>query len=244
MKNRVLKTALIGLTVLLTQSMCTKESMECFRFPDLDNQVQYRDGFVLSYNENHEQPNWVFYVMKPSDLICDTKAKRNDNFKEDKGIQTGSATLDDYKGSGYDRGHLKASADESCDQEQMDETFLMSNMSPQKPGFNRGVWKNLESYVRELAEVNDSIYVYTAGVLNNPIDTIGDNNVTVPASYYKIIHVFKGGYSKTYAYLLPNDKTSNPFDDFITTVGEIEVQTGISFPNPHDSYRFPKFYCN
>ena len=146
MKKEFLLTLIVGLIVILTQSMCTKE---CFRFQDFDNQKQFRDGYVLSYNETHEQPNWVFYTLKSSDLVCNDKAKRKNNFKEDRDIATGSAQLSDYAKSGYDRGHLKASADESCDQYQMDETFLMSNMSPQVPGFNRGIWKRLEAHVRD-----------------------------------------------------------------------------------------------
>lgn len=232
---------ILGLVVILTQSMCTKE---CFRFEDLDNQKLYRDGYVLSYNEDHEQANWVFYVMKQSDLTCEKDAKRKNNFREDRDVATGSAQLSDYKKSGYDRGHLKASADESCDQEQMDETFLMSNMSPQKPGFNRGIWKELEAHVRDLTLENDSVYVYTAGVLTDIIDTIGPNNVTVPAKYYKIVFIFKDGYAKTEAYLIPNEKTNKSYEEFETSVFEIEDETGIYFPNPHDKYKFPKFHCN
>lgn len=241
MKKQFLATIIIALIVILTQSMCTKE---CFRFQDLDNQKLYRDGYVLSYNEDHEQANWVFYVMKHSDLVCDNDAKRKNNFKEDRDIVTGSAQLSDYKKSGYDRGHLKASADESCDQTQMDETFLMSNMSPQKPGFNRGIWKNLESHIRDLTLENDSVYVYTAGVLTETIDTIGPNNVTVPAKYYKIVFIFKDGYAKTISYLIPNEKTTKSYEEFETSVFEIEDETGISFPNPHDKDKFPKFHCN
>ena len=241
MKKSLLFTLTLGLIVILTQSMCTKE---CLRSQDFDNQKLFRDGYALSYNEDHEQANWVFYVMKQSDLVCDEGAKRKNNFKEDRDIATGSAQLSDYKKSGYDRGHLKASADESCDQIQMDETFLMSNMSPQVPGFNRGIWKKLEAHVRDLALDNDSLYVYTAGVLTETIDTIGANNVTVPAKYYKIIYAFKDGYAKTSAYLIPNEKTSKSYEEFETSVFCIEDKTNISFPNPHDKDKYPKFYCH
>lgn len=240
MKKWSFAVVIIGLIIILTQSMCSKDYLTP---ENVDDQIVYRNGYTLSYNETHEQPNWVFYILKPSDLICENKAKRKDNFKIDEHIATGSATLEDYTNSGYDRGHLKASADESCDQIQMDETFLMSNMSPQTPGFNRGVWKNLESHVRNLALNNDSLYIYTAGVLTHIINTIGPNKVSVPEAYYKIIFAFKGGEVKISAYLIPNSKTTKPYMDFLTSIDKIQTETGILFPKPKDIYKFPKIYA-
>lgn len=213
----------------------------CVRFNNLDNQIFNRNGFILSYNETHEQPNWVFYKITPDDITCKVKAKRKNKFKEDTKIPTGSATLDDYKNSGYDRGHLKSSADESCDQEQMDETFLMSNMSPQVPGFNRGIWKSLESHVRDLAKDHDSLYVYTAGVLTEGLPTIGENKVSVPKSYYKIIYMFNGDRVNVEAYIIPNVNTSNSYSSYITNIDIIEGLTGIDFPDLLVSFKYPKY---
>jgi len=245
MKLKFIFLTLFLLIIILTQSYCTKDNLECApeTYND-DNQLHYRNGFILSYNEKHEQANWVFYVLKPSDIICDIVAKRKDNFREDINIKTKSASLDDYKNKGYDRGHLKPSADESCDQIQMDETFLMSNMSPQIAGFNRGVWKNLESYVRNLAKDNDSIYVYTAGTLKTPIKSIGTNNVSVPSHFFKVIYVFNGKNVKIESFFMPNEKTTQKYDDFKVSLDEIEVKTNLKFPKPTSKDRFPKIICN
>lgn len=84
---------------------------------------------------------------------------RTDNFRPDPLVETGSASLADYKGSGYDRGHLAPAGDMKWSQKVMSESFFMSNMSPQTPGFNRGIWRSLESLVRTWAAENEDIYV-------------------------------------------------------------------------------------
>jgi endonuclease G len=94
-----------------------------------------------------------------------TITKRKDNFRSDPKVKTGSAALSDYKGSGYDRGHLAPAADFKWSATAMSESFYMSNMSPQVPGFNRGIWKNIESTVRNWAVENDEIYIVTGPVL-------------------------------------------------------------------------------
>ena len=122
--------------IVLTSFLYGQDNLP--RLINLDDQIISHTSYTLSYNETHEQANWVKYMITKVELESKV-AKRKNNFKEDTSIITGSAQLIDYKGSGYDRGHLKASADESCNQTQMDETFLMSNMSPQNPSFNRGI---------------------------------------------------------------------------------------------------------
>lgn len=192
--------------------------------------IYFKDGFLLSYSEKFEQPKWVFYTIKINDINCSVKAKREKSvFKNDFEIITGSATLDDYRNSGYDRGHLKPSADESCDQRQMNETFLMSNMSPQNPSFNRGVWKDLENYVRKLTYNYDSIQVITGGNLNdNNLIRIGKNKVGVPNYYYKVLYKYKGGQKTIECFYLPNKKNTN-FRDFKLNILELEKKINIKF---------------
>jgi endonuclease G len=196
----------------------------------LDDQIVKYNGFTISYNNTHEQPNWVMYTITPADLTCETKVKRKNKFYEDYRLQGHSAYLSDYKGSGYDRGHLKSSADESCDQEQNDETFVMSNMSPQHPSFNRGAWKKLETYVRSLAMENDSVVVITGGVLTDDLETIGENKVSVPKFYYKVIYAYKNGKVNVLCYNMPNEKITEPLYSYNITLKELEKFVGIDFP--------------
>ena len=100
--------------------------------------------------EEHEQPAWVIYRLTKQQALTKA-AKRDDNFKEDPSVPTGSATLADYRRSGYDRGHLAPAADMAYSRQTMEDSFFMSNMSPQRPAFNRGIWKDLEAQVRDFA---------------------------------------------------------------------------------------------
>ena len=97
-------------------------------------------GFALKYNEEYEQAEWVAYQLTDDEV--QGTIERTNNFRADQNITTGSAALADYKGSGYDRGHLAPAADMRWSHNAMSDSFFMSNMSPQLPGFNRGVWKS------------------------------------------------------------------------------------------------------
>jgi endonuclease G len=87
-----------------------------------------------------------------------TKSK----FKEDPDIPViFRSHLKDYQGSGYDRGHLVPAADILGSQEAMNQTFYLSNMSPQDPSFNRGYWALFEKFVRSLRNHFDDVYIVT-----------------------------------------------------------------------------------
>ena len=107
--------------------------------------VDYKH-YCLGFNKEHRQANWVYYELGATNLTG--KASRKNDFRVDPKISRWSATPDDYKRSGYDRGHLCPAADMSFNAKAMSETFYMSNMSPQVPMFNRGIWKELEEHVR------------------------------------------------------------------------------------------------
>ncbi len=185
-------------------------------------------GFSLSYNEEHEQANWVVYLLTKK-MIEDRKIKRKNRFKSDPDIKTESAAVSDYTKSGYDRGHLAPAADMLWDEQAMLESFYMSNMSPQNPSFNRGIWKRLEAKVREWAIHNDSIIVITGPYLKDIDTAIGKNKVSVPKYFYKAVYDIsaKEGY-KAAGFWLPNEKGS---DELLIpiTIDELERKTGIDF---------------
>ena len=103
-------------------------------------------------------------------------------------IETGSAELDDYRRSGYDRGHLAPAADMAFDNLAMSESFYMSNMSPQNSKLNRGLWARLENRIRDWVRRGDGdAYVITAPILKKGLERI-DSGVSIPDFYYKIIY--------------------------------------------------------
>mgnify|MGYP000140760863 CR=1 FL=1 len=191
------------------------------------DQVITHTAYTLKYSEQHEQASWVAYRLT-SGHTSGTVDRTND-FREDYKVKTGSASLSDYKGSGYDRGHLAPAADFKWSSTAMSESFFMSNMSPQKPGFNRGIWKKLESNVRNWASDNGEIYVVTGPILTGSYSSIGSNQVSIPNYYYKVILDYKEPEIKGIGFILPHQKSSSSLQSFAVTIDEVERRTGIDF---------------
>lgn len=184
-------------------------------------------GYTLSYNEKHEQANWVAYEL----TATETKkiVERSNDFRPDGAVRTGSATNDDYQGSGYDRGHLAPAADMGWSEKAMEESFLYSNMSPQAPSFNRGIWKRLEEQVRQWAIDNQSIYIVTGPILTDNLPTIGIDKVSVPQYYYKVILDYTKPGLKGIGFILPNASSTLPLQSFAVPIDSVERKTGINF---------------
>ena len=187
-----------------------------------------REGYALGYSEKHEQPAWVQYVLT-ADEVSHATVNRSDDFRADPYVPTGSATPQDYTRSGYDRGHLAPAADMAFSVRTMSESFYMSNMSPQAPQFNRGIWSKLEKQVRHFSVREKRIVVVTGPILpQSPSLTIGENKVTVPNAYYKIVYD-RSPPQKMIAFILPNAGSSEPLQSFVVTVDRVEEITGLDF---------------
>ena len=189
--------------------------------------VVTHNSYTLSYSEKHEQAEWVAYSLQEKHI------KRN-NFKrpyfiEDRDVKTKSADWRNFKKSGYDRGHLCPAGDRGYDYNAYFETFLTSNISPQIHGFNAGIWNSLEQKVRYWAGRYDDVFVITGGVLKNGLKTIGEERVSVPQEFYKIVVDRSKGRYKVAAFLIPNKETKDSFYKYATTVDAIEAKTGIDF---------------
>ena len=186
-------------------------------------------GYTLSYREEYEVPEWVAYELTREEVTT-LAVERKDNFREDKAVGTGSATLQDYKKSGYDRGHMAPAADFRWSAEAMDDTFYLSNMCPQTHAFNAGIWSDLESAIRSMAYEDGSIYVVTGPVITDgPYDTIGENKVAVPSYFYKVVLDYSEPTIKAIGFILPHENSKNPLSYFAVTVDEVEERTGLDF---------------
>lgn len=189
--------------------------------------VIVHSAYTICYNEKHEQANWVVYRLS-AEMCGNKEEERSNNFREDPEVKSRSATPEDYKKSGYDRGHLCPAGDMGWSKQTMSESFFMSNMSPQVPGFNRGIWKNLEGEVRKWAKQNETIYVVTAGILEEGLDKIGDG-VSVPKYYYKVILDVHPPEYKAIAFVLPNKASKDPVLNYAVSIDSVEHLTGLDF---------------
>lgn len=190
-------------------------------------QIIKREQYTLSYKSEHKQAEWVAYELTRKEL--EGTYSRSDDFRPDPAVKTGSASLDDYKGCGYDRGHLIPAGDCSYSASVMSESFYLSNMSPQDPSFNRGIWRQLEDQVRMWAAEYGAIYVVTAGVLGKTQGWVGENKVTIPQYFYKVVMDPVSRENKMIALLLPNKKGESTLQTYVVPVDSIELLTGIDF---------------
>ncbi len=184
-------------------------------------------GYTLLYNETHEQSSWIAYELTKEET--NKMYERTDKFIPDPKVKTGTATDKDYAGFGYDRGHLAPASDMGWSLTAMAESFYYSNMSPQTPSFNRGVWKRLEELARTWAIENNSIYIVTGPVLTTGLNTIGSNKVSVPNYFYKVILDYSEPSIKGIGFIIPNTGSSESLQQFAVSIDSVEKFTGIDF---------------
>ncbi len=212
----------------VTVGKATKPETNTYFLPtSTTGHIIHHKGYSLSYNEEHEQAEWVAYELKKSHLSNSTF--KRPYFEIDKAVTTGAASWKNYKNSGYDRGHLCPAADRKYTKQAHDETFLTSNISPQEHQFNAGIWNVLEQKTRYWARKYNGVYVVTGGVLRGRLRTIGAEQVSVPKQFYKVLIDNNKGKIKMIAFLIPHKKTNKPLYTFVVSVDEVEALTGIDF---------------
>ncbi|AEH01343.1 DNA/RNA non-specific endonuclease [Lacinutrix sp. 5H-3-7-4] len=213
--------------VVNTGKKVKSNTNEYFLPTSTTGQVVHHDGYSLSYSELHEQAEWVAYELKKSHL-SNTNFKRP-YFEIDNAVKTKAAHWRNYKKSGYDRGHLCPAGDRKYSKAAHDETFLTSNISPQKHNFNAGVWNRLEQKVRYWASKYNGVFVVSGGILKGKMKTIGDEKVAVPNQFYKIVIDNNNGKTKMLAFLMNHEASNLPLYKFVVPVDTIEKLTGIDF---------------
>ncbi len=196
-----------------------------YALASFDGPIIGHPGFALLYNEQHEQAVWVAYELTRDEL--EGSVSRSDKFLPDPKVGSGSAENNDYRNSGYDRGHLAPAADMKWSYASMDASFYYSNMSPQRPGFNRGIWKQAEEQVREWAKRYGALYVVTGPVLHDGLPAIGANGVSVPEYFYKV--VADTSFTRAAALLIPHQSSKKPLHSFLVSIDSVEQLTGIDF---------------
>jgi len=204
------------------------------------DRLLFNRKYIVGYSYLFRQPRWALELIdKSSQLMEEEDLERLDNFRVDLRIaEKFRATLEDYAGSGFDRGHLISSADRLGSSIINSETFLMSNMSPQAPAMNRQIWRFLEQAVRELAAKERYIEVYAiCGPLFNigdPIEVIGENRVVVPDAYFKSVLAetaranTRRSQLEMWTFAIPNKGTDQPLESFIVPTLDVEKWAGLS----------------
>lgn len=194
-----------------------------------DDDIVRHEGYTLRYRDAYKNADWVAYPLLAYEVTG--RAERDqEQFQPDPAVDNGTALPSDYTRSGYDRGHLAPAGDFKFSQRLTRESFYMSNVSPQAPQFNRGIWKELEELVRSWAVRDNGLYVVTGPVLRPGLPTIGRANaVSVPEKFYKVILYCNKPDIRMIGFLLNNEGSSSSLRQFVVPVDQIEQLTGIDF---------------
>lgn len=199
--------------------------------PQVEADVQYlcKLNYALQYSNDTKTAIYVLeHVTKES---ITGASKRKDDFRADPSIpKQHQSLLSDYARQPYDRGHLSPAGNNTQTAAVMSESFFLSNMVPQNQNNNRGIWKQLETKVRDYVLRTGDVYVVSGPIYDKTFKTIGTNKVGVPDRLYKVIIDAKN--KKASAYIFPN--TALPVQDlpkYQVSISEVEMATGINF-NP------------
>jgi len=199
-------------------------------------------AFTLSYNETHEQANWVMHMILTD--VTAGNASRSNDFRVDSMVTTGSAAEQDYflktlkadsvsykyDGFGYDRGHLAPSADFRWSKTALSESYFYSNMSPQLGDFNRFKWAELEGWMRSYVEEKGvNLYIITAPILNDNLAKIerSVNGLSIPKQYIKVALDLEN--KRGIAFVMPNAEIKLPIEAFSISIDSAEVLLGYDF---------------
>lgn len=199
-------------------------------------------ALALVYSEPNEQAKWVAHAIPPE--VIKGLGSRTNDFRPDPMVRTGSAVEEDYfikhpkengefeyDAFGYDRGHLAPSADFRWSEKALSESYYYSNMSPQLPDFNRGIWADLEDAVRGYIYHNPDVtlYVTTGGILSDGLPVIerSVNKVSIPKYFYKVVADVKN--QRGIGFVLPNKGSEQPLETFAVSIDVVENLTGLDF---------------
>lgn len=181
--------------------------------------------YTTVFSKDCRYPVMVEWWETKAKVGCKTPVIRKDDFRPDPLLPGDTDLAADYKGSGFDRGHMTPAASHLCEgKEAMQQTFYFSNMAPQYHSLNAGDWKTLETMTRSLALQMDSIHVW-AGALGE-VKKIG--KVAVPAMFWKVVHVKKTNEKRAYLFYHTNKKPVGLLPHAVR-VEDIERLTGFKF---------------
>ncbi|MEY4817205.1 MAG: hypothetical protein RLZZ162_4278, partial [Verrucomicrobiota bacterium] len=197
-----------------------------------------RAQYAFGYNDTTREPNWVAWNLTSGDV---GSSGRSPDYFQDTTLPAGFYQVlpTDYSGSGYDRGHLCPSGDRTVTRADNDVVFFMSNMMPQAPDNNQGVWASFETYCRTLADAGNEILII-AGPGGFAGSTIA-SGVSIPGFTWKIAVVVPLGAgtalsritatTRVIAIKIPNTAgvRSNPWQQYVTSTAQLQTDTGYTF---------------
>jgi endonuclease G len=188
----------------------------------------------ISYNMKYRIPNWVYYNLSRDNLM-NSCGKRKDKFKGDPVLVAAGIPKDliitdtGYKNSGFDRGHMAPSGDFIWDQEINEQTFYMTNMSPQTAELNQKTWNKLEERVRDWACGFGELKVYTGPIIEPNLKRL-NSCVSIPNKFFKVLLASKNKKLYGIGFIYDqNDRVGDPYKQKAVSIRKVEEMSGLNF---------------
>ena len=205
-----------------------------------DDYILIKPQFKLSYCSQKNVANWVAWEL--NDTWVGPQERYSGRFITDTALPSHFTRIshDDYTRSGFDRGHLVRSKERTRNEEDNRATFLLTNILPQTPDLNRGVWLRFEDYcLQKATQENKNMYLIAGGIFTTDSTLRGEGKVAIPDSCYKIVVFWPKGLDfrkatrqlEVVAVNMPNIQgvRNHTWQQYATTVRKIEKSTGYDF---------------
>ena len=187
-----------------------------------DTQALCMDGFAVMYSGVSRTPLWSAEHLDRTRLQQAKQIDREDSFHEESKLpKSARASLSDYSGSGYDRGHLAPNANMANRSQQYD-SFSLANIAPQSPRNNRYIWRNIESATRYLTQQYGEVYTITGVAFTDKKTKQLANRVLVPSHFFKAVYI--PATNQAGVYYAPNDESERIE---VISIDELTAETGI-----------------
>lgn len=193
----------------------------------VSEQIIKKKAYIVSYNKDSKTPNWVAWHLTAEHT--DGPYRRLGNFHEEEDVPVPRATLDDYRGSGWSRGHMCPAGDNKWDETAMFESFSLVNVCPQNASLNSGLWNSIEMDCRKWARRYGDIYIVCGPVFyNREHEVIGYNEVYVPEAFFKVVLCLNGK-PKAMGFVVKNTDGNKKRDLYYNSIDQVERITGMDF---------------
>jgi len=193
----------------------------------VSEQIVQKNAYIVSYNKDTKTPNWVAWHLTADHT--DGPVRRMNTFYEEECVASPRATLDDYRGSGWSRGHMCPAGDNKWDETAMYESFSLVNVCPQNASLNSGLWNSIEIDCRRWANRFGDIYIVCGPVFyNREHEVIGYNKVYVPEAFFKVVLCLNGN-PKGMGFVVKNADGSKKRDLYYNSIDQVERIIGMDF---------------
>lgn len=197
---------------------------------DIPEQILRRIGYTISYNADLRIANWVAWHLTAEHVKGTVDRPGGNAWHEDEEVQKPRSTNEDYKNSGWSRGHMCPAGDCKWDEQVMYESFLYTNCCPQDRSFNSGDWNEIEIKCRRWAEKYGDIYIVCGPILyKQEHRTIGENRIVVPEAFFKVVLCFINGKPEGMGFICKNENEGKHVGSYVNTIQEVERITGFTF---------------